>query len=311
MTMRKEGLTEADLERQKGAVLITVMIFSMISMMIIGALVEVFLVQEARAIEQMLTDVRMHWGMRGQMNYALSRAAALHRGDPWTDVAPNDDGYQDAGLDGAGKAPNEFGLCSHDNGGGTGSSDETICTNNDTTRIAVINKFINKLSGGTGDLSGSYPYHYRWDYSETDNACGITISSMATDTCAKAFFTGSENSSGIYTTPPVTDQGNDTDGHFRITLRPVGPPDSTIQATYYTANLYIVGSSLLNSNVFNPLVGTFCFSGDTATPSCAQTESSVTALGATYDYGKTLTTRLVRHQGTCFVDTAATSCVLP
>lgn len=64
--------------RQRGMVLVTVMMVMMASMLLGSALINHFAVQEAQAIEQNLAHVRATWAMMGHVNYALSRAWNMH-----------------------------------------------------------------------------------------------------------------------------------------------------------------------------------------------------------------------------------------
>lgn len=64
--------------RQRGSVLITIMVVMMVTMLLASTLINHFAVQEARAIEQQLADIRAYWAMMGHVNYALSRASNNH-----------------------------------------------------------------------------------------------------------------------------------------------------------------------------------------------------------------------------------------
>lgn len=64
--------------RQRGSVLITIMVVMMVTMLLASTLINHFAVQEARAIEQQLADIRAYWAMMGHVNYALSRASNKH-----------------------------------------------------------------------------------------------------------------------------------------------------------------------------------------------------------------------------------------
>jgi len=60
---------------QRGAILITIMVVMMVTMLMASTLINHFAVQEAGAIEQQLADIRANWAMMGHVNYALSRAS--------------------------------------------------------------------------------------------------------------------------------------------------------------------------------------------------------------------------------------------
>ncbi|MBF0561988.1 MAG: hypothetical protein HQL37_08190 [Alphaproteobacteria bacterium] len=55
--------------------LITIMIVAMATMMLVGVLINQFLVAEARDVEQLLADSRFYWAMDGHAAYLLSEAA--------------------------------------------------------------------------------------------------------------------------------------------------------------------------------------------------------------------------------------------
>jgi len=61
---------------QRGAVLVTVMVFMLILMAMASGLVNYFLTSEANEVESLLVDVRAYWAQIGHVNYMLSRAAA-------------------------------------------------------------------------------------------------------------------------------------------------------------------------------------------------------------------------------------------
>lgn len=91
--------------RQRGAVLVTIMVVTAISMLIVSMLVNHLALQEALTIEQHLAETRVHWAKVGHMNYILSRAWRNHNvlcgaggtcdGDP----SPDDDGPRRTALE--------------------------------------------------------------------------------------------------------------------------------------------------------------------------------------------------------------------
>lgn len=62
-------------ERQRGSVLVTVMVFMALLMLFATIMINHLLMSEADDVEALLADTRAHWAMVGQMNYMLSRAS--------------------------------------------------------------------------------------------------------------------------------------------------------------------------------------------------------------------------------------------
>jgi type II secretory pathway pseudopilin PulG len=65
-----------DLRRQRGAVLVVIMVVMALIALLASSLVEHFATSEARAVEDSLMDARIKWAMLGHMTYALARAKA-------------------------------------------------------------------------------------------------------------------------------------------------------------------------------------------------------------------------------------------
>ncbi|MEO5369653.1 MAG: hypothetical protein H7833_06205 [Magnetococcus sp. DMHC-1] len=63
------------LHGQQGNILITVMVFLVVTMGISSALMTHFLVTEAGQVEESLAHVRAYWAMSGHVDYLLSRGA--------------------------------------------------------------------------------------------------------------------------------------------------------------------------------------------------------------------------------------------
>ena len=61
---------------QRGAVLITVMVFMVVLMLLASGVTNYFLTSEDREVEGLLADVRTYWAEIGHVNYMLSRLAA-------------------------------------------------------------------------------------------------------------------------------------------------------------------------------------------------------------------------------------------
>ena len=59
--------------KQRGAVLLTVMIIMAVIMLMAATLIDYFLASEASEVEASLVDVRTYWAMMGHVNYMLSR----------------------------------------------------------------------------------------------------------------------------------------------------------------------------------------------------------------------------------------------
>ena len=72
--------------RQRGVVLVTVMVVMFLSMLFAVTLGNHFAVQEARDIEQLLATLRASWALSGHVDYVLSRASKEHD-DPETNDA--------------------------------------------------------------------------------------------------------------------------------------------------------------------------------------------------------------------------------
>ncbi|PHS79506.1 MAG: hypothetical protein COB59_01550 [Rhodospirillaceae bacterium] len=64
------------LKHQRGAVLISIMVVMMISLLTASTLVNHFGVSEHLEIERQLAEIRAHWAMRGGVTYARSRSRA-------------------------------------------------------------------------------------------------------------------------------------------------------------------------------------------------------------------------------------------
>ncbi|PCI40837.1 MAG: hypothetical protein COB46_05915 [Rhodospirillaceae bacterium] len=64
------------LKHQRGAVLISIMVVMMVSMLTASTLVNHFGVSEHLEIERQLAEIRAHWAMRGAVTYARSRTRA-------------------------------------------------------------------------------------------------------------------------------------------------------------------------------------------------------------------------------------------
>lgn len=62
-------------ERQRGAILISVMVFMALLLLFTGGFVNHVLSSEAQAVEELLADTRAYWAMNGHVNYMLSRAS--------------------------------------------------------------------------------------------------------------------------------------------------------------------------------------------------------------------------------------------
>lgn len=62
-------------DRQRGAILISVMVFMALLLLFTGGFVNHVLSSEARAVEELLADTRAYWAMNGHVNYMLSRAS--------------------------------------------------------------------------------------------------------------------------------------------------------------------------------------------------------------------------------------------
>jgi hypothetical protein len=60
--------------KELGSILVSVMVIMVLSMSLVAALIEHFAVTEAQAVEDSLAKIRVHWGMSGMVDYALSRA---------------------------------------------------------------------------------------------------------------------------------------------------------------------------------------------------------------------------------------------
>ncbi|MBF8271228.1 MAG: hypothetical protein HW380_333 [Magnetococcales bacterium] len=58
---------------QQGNIIIAVMISMLMITLLVSALIEHFLVAEARAVEESLAKVRVYWAMSGHVDYYLSR----------------------------------------------------------------------------------------------------------------------------------------------------------------------------------------------------------------------------------------------
>lgn len=73
MNHQKPALVTRHLH-QGGNILITVIIVMLVTTLLAGAIVQHFLVSEARAVEESLAKVRVYWAMSGHANYVHSRA---------------------------------------------------------------------------------------------------------------------------------------------------------------------------------------------------------------------------------------------
>lgn len=62
-------------DRQRGSVLVPVMVFMALLMLFGGTLVNHVLTAEAVEVEALLAETRAYWAMNGHLNYMLSRAA--------------------------------------------------------------------------------------------------------------------------------------------------------------------------------------------------------------------------------------------
>ena len=60
--------------RERGNILISVMVLMLLAMLLASALVEHFAVTEARDVEESLARVRSYWALSGMTDHALSRA---------------------------------------------------------------------------------------------------------------------------------------------------------------------------------------------------------------------------------------------
>lgn len=103
--MVKLRMTTKRRDRQRGAVLITVMVFMAFIMLFGSVFINHVLTGENDEVERLLADTRAYWAMNGHLNYMLSRAAyqglcadalkqttqALNAASPCT-AAASDDG---------------------------------------------------------------------------------------------------------------------------------------------------------------------------------------------------------------------------
>jgi hypothetical protein len=111
--------------KQQGSILVTIMVVMVLVMGLASALIEHFAVTEARAIEESLAKIRVHWGMSGMVDYALSRARATGTAIYATDGTDAD------GL---------------------------------LTKISQINDFFDELNGDTADNDNLHRFTYNTSY---------------------------------------------------------------------------------------------------------------------------------------------------
>ena len=86
-------------KNQRGAVLLSVMVITVVLMLLASTLINYFLTSEAAEIENSLIDVRTYWAMMGQTTYMMSRAGGQGLCGPGNPLATNATAYCTAGDD--------------------------------------------------------------------------------------------------------------------------------------------------------------------------------------------------------------------
>jgi len=78
-----------DAKRQRGNVLLSVMIISAVLMSIGATIYNHYIVSEAESVDKSLVDIRAYWAMMGGVHFALGRAAGAGLCDPSQTLAYN------------------------------------------------------------------------------------------------------------------------------------------------------------------------------------------------------------------------------
>ncbi|MBF0195746.1 MAG: hypothetical protein HQL71_14390 [Magnetococcales bacterium] len=136
---------------QQGSILVTIMVVMVLVMGLASALIEHFAVTEARAVEDSLAKIRVHWGMSGMVDYALSRAKATGDSISTTDGDDNDTDVTDS-------------------------------------KISQINNFFDELDADTGDDDRIYRFIYDTNYM-LDFTGKTSINTSNTGNDGRLFFT--------------------------------------------------------------------------------------------------------------------------
>lgn len=140
-------------QRQRGAVLITVMVL-MAFMMLFGAtFINHVLTSESDEVERLLADTRAYWAMNGQLNYMLSRAA--HQG------------LCAGALKETTQALNAFAACAavaSDDGATTGTYPSTYPDRTRNTRVGALQDYLDGTNeiqvGGSINTPGRLYWYY-------------------------------------------------------------------------------------------------------------------------------------------------------
>ncbi|HRJ60204.1 MAG TPA: hypothetical protein PKZ99_03395, partial [Azospirillaceae bacterium] len=150
---------------QRGAVLITVMVF-MAFMMLFGAgFINHVLTSESDEVERLLADTRAYWAMNGHLNYMLSRAAFQ--------------GLCAAGLKGADQTTNAAAACTTENtddGATTGTYPSNYPSRTANTRVGSLQDYLDGTNEIQVNGSINAPGRLYWYYPQNATNTGEQFS---------------------------------------------------------------------------------------------------------------------------------------
>lgn len=188
-------------ERQRGVVLISVMVFMALLLLFTGGFVNHVLSSEARAVEELLADTRAYWAMNGHVNYMLSRASqqgVCHGTDKGTDQATNAASGCAGDNNGTGAYPSFSGREEHYR---IGSMQDYLDGNNEIQ------------SGGDINDPGTLVWYYPQNFTP-DNTTDLSPSTIPANTGNPYRFA----IRGVVSEQPTPNGLNESDGQMRLDL---------------------------------------------------------------------------------------------
>lgn len=153
-------------ERQRGSVLVAVMVFMALLSLFATTLVNHLMVSEATEVESLLAETRVHWAMTGQLNYMLSRAAGQ--------------GLCTAGTKGANLNANEVAACNDENDETSGGY-PSFTGRTKGSRAGALQDYLDgtsELQNGTIDAPGSLTWYYPQNANADNSGKGLNDASV-------------------------------------------------------------------------------------------------------------------------------------